>query len=218
MDTIIDRINKIKSNIDRQNDNKRVNIVAIGKTFPLNYIQPLINSGHFHFGENKVQEAEAKWKSLISENKNIKLHMVGKLQSNKAKKAVQLFHYIHSLDNQNLADTLSKTEKSLNKYLNYFIQVNIGMENQKSGIDPNDVDRFYNYCSKEIKLNVIGLMAIPPNDGKEEKHFKFLNDLNLSLGLKELSIGMSNDYQKALSFNATFLRIGTAIFGKRTSK
>ena len=218
MDTIIDRINKIKSNIDRQNDNKRVNIVAIGKTFPLNYIQPLINSGHFHFGENKVQEAEAKWKSLISENKNIKLHMVGKLQSNKAKKAVQLFHYIHSLDNQKLADTLSKTEKSLNKYLNYFIQVNIGMENQKSGIDPNDVDRFYNYCSKEIKLNVIGLMAIPPNDGKEEKHFKFLNDLNLSLGLKELSIGMSNDYQKALSFNATFLRIGTAIFGKRTSR
>jgi len=210
--------NKVKEIVNKKQLKTVPQIIAVSKTFPLSQITPLLDYGHFHFGENKVQEAEAKWKSLISENKNIKLHMVGKLQSNKAKKAVQLFHYIHSLDNQKLADTLSKTEKSLNKYLNYFIQVNIGMENQKSGIDPNDVDRFYNYCSKEIKLNVIGLMAIPPNDGKEEKHFKFLNDLNLSLGLKELSIGMSNDYQKALSFNATFLRIGTAIFGKRTSK
>ena len=142
--------------------------------------------------------------------------MVGKLQSNKAKKAVKLFHYIHSLDNQKLADTLSKSEQDFNKRLYYFIQVNVGMENQKSGIPPNQIKEFYNYCTKEMKLDVIGLMAIPPNDGKEEKHFKFLNESNISLGLKDLSIGMSGDYKKALVFNATFLRIGTAIFGERT--
>ncbi len=216
MNTIIDRFNNIKSNINEKNSNKRINVIAVSKTFTLEYIRPLIDIGHVHFGENKVQEAEGKWKLFLNTNKAIKLHMLGKLQSNKAKKAVELFDYIHSLDSQKLADVLSKTEKNLNKNLYYFIQVNVGMEKQKSGIPPNEIDDFYNYCSKEMKLNVIGLMAIPPNDGKEEKHFKFLNESNMSLGLKDLSIGMSSDYKKALNFNATFLRIGTEIFGERT--
>ena len=215
MDTIIDRSNKIKSYISNQNNIKKANVVAVSKTFDLDYISPLVDSGHVHFGENKVQEAEKKWKSFLAKNKEIKLHMVGKLQSNKAKKAVELFHYVHSLDNEKLAETLSKAEDYFNKHLYYFIQVNVGMENQKSGIAINQIKEFYNYCFKEMKLNIIGLMAIPPNDGEEEKYFKFLNESNISLGLKDLSIGMSGDYKKALNFNATFLRIGTAIFGKR---
>ena len=216
MNTIVERSNKIKSYISNQNNNKKINIIAVSKTFDLEYIKPLVDSGHIHFGENKVQEAEKKWKSFLATKKEIKLHMVGKLQSNKAKKAVELFHYVHSLDNEKLAETLSKAEDHFKKRLYYFIQVNVGIENQKSGIDPNQINEFYNYCTKEKNLNVIGLMAIPPNDGKEEKHFKFLNESNISLGLKDLSIGMSGDYKKALVFNATFLRIGTAIFGERT--
>ena len=141
--------------------------------------------------------------------------MVGGLQSNKAKKAVELFDYIHSLDSKKLADALSKHEKQIKKKLKYFIQVNIGDESQKSGISSNELNDFFNYCSKEVNLNVIGLMAIPPNDGNEEKHFKFLYDRNLSLGLKDLSMGMSGDYMKALKFKSTFLRIGSSIFGKR---
>tara|TARA_B100000965_G_C19564516_1_gene746160 strand:- start:946 stop:1596 length:651 start_codon:yes stop_codon:yes gene_type:complete len=215
MNTIVDRSNKIKSYINNESINKKANIVAVSKTFNLEHIRPLIDSGHIHFGENKVQEAEFKWKSFLENNKNIKLHMVGKLQSNKAKKAVKLFHYIHSLDNQKLAETLSKSEQDFNKRLHYFIQVNVGMESQKSGISPRQINEFYNYCKKKLKLNVIGLMAIPPNDGQEEKHFKYLNESNISLGLKDLSIGMSGDYKKALKFNATFLRIGTSIFGER---
>ncbi len=216
MNTIVERSNKIKSYISNQNNSKKINIIAVSKTFDLEYIKPLVDSGHIHFGENKVQEAEKKWKSFLATKKEIKLHMVGKLQSNKAKKAVELFHYVHSLDNEKLAETLSKAEDHFKKRLYYFIQVNVGIENQKSGIDPNQINEFYNYCTKEKNLNVIGLMAIPPNDGKEEKHFKFLNESNISLGLKDLSIGMSGDYKKALVFNATFLRIGTAIFGERT--
>ena len=178
MNTIIDRSNKIKSYISNESNNKKANIVAVSKTFNFEHIQPLIDSGHIHFGENKVQEAEFKWKSFLEKNKQIKLHMVGKLQSNKAKKAVKLFHYIHSLDNQKLADTLSKSEQDFNKRLYYFIQVNVGMENQKSGILPAQIKEFYNYCTKKLNLNVIGLMAIPPNDGKEEKHFKLLYESN----------------------------------------
>ncbi len=176
---------------------------------------PLIEHGNIHFGENKVQEAENKWKGVIKSNPSINLHMIGKLQSNKAKKAVELFNYIHSLDNKKLADELSKREKNLNKKLKYFIQVNIGSEDQKSGIPFNEVDQFYDYCTKNINLDVIGLMAIPPNDENIEINFKCLYEANLSLGLKELSMGMSNDYLKALKYNPTFLRIGSAIFGKR---
>ena len=141
--------------------------------------------------------------------------MIGKLQSNKAKAAVNLFDYIHSLDSQKLADVLSKSQSAINKSLNYFIQVNIGSETQKSGINYNEVDAFYNYCRNEKKLNIIGLMTIPPNDENTEKYFKSLSELNSSLGFKELSMGMSADYMLAKDYKSTFLRIGTSIFGKR---
>jgi len=215
MSIIIDRFNKIKSNINKLKDIKFINIIAVSKTFSIDHVNPLIHIGHIHFGENKVQEADAKWKTVKKSNINIKLHMLGKLQSNKAKKAVELFDYIHSLDNQKLADTLSKAENDFNKKLNYFIQVNLGQETQKSGINVNELDNFYNYCVKEKKLNVIGLMAIPPNDGNQKKYFKYLYEINASLGLKELSMGMSADYLDAVKYNATFLRIGSSIFGER---
>ena len=212
MSIIVDRFNKIKSNIN----NEDITIIAVSKTFSFDYIAPLIEAGHLHFGENKVQEAETKWKKLKSEPNKIKLHLIGKLQSNKSKKAVELFDYIHSLDSQKLADSLEKYEKSLNKKLKYFIQVNVGMENQKSGIPPNEIDSFYNYCTKEKNLEILGLMAIPPNDGNEDKHFKFLYEASASLGLKDLSMGMSADYKTAIKYKATHLRLGSIIFGDRS--
>ena len=175
MNTIIERFDKIKSNISKINNNSSVKIVAVSKTFPLSHIMPLINYGHDHYGENKVQEADVKWRDIKKEKKNLKLHLIGKLQSNKAKRAVEIFDYIHSLDSQKLADVLSKSQNEINKSINYFIQVNIGNENQKSGIPYNEVDSFYNYCTKEKKMNVLGLMAIPPNDNNAEKYFKRLN-------------------------------------------
>jgi len=175
---------------------------------------PLIKYGVTHFGENKVQEAEVKWKNI--KTNDINLHMIGKLQSNKAKKAIEIFDYIHSLDSQKLADVLDTNQKKIKKSLNYFIQVNLGLEKQKNGIPPGEIDQFYTYCSKELNLNIVGLMAIPPNDGKEEKHFNFLYESNASLGLKELSMGMSADYLTALKYKSTFLRIGSAIFGNRS--
>ena len=213
---IIERFNKIKSNINKLKPTKPVNIVAISKTFPLEYIKPLIDYGHKHFGENKVQEAKAKWSELKKSNKDLNLHMVGKLQSNKAKNAVELFDYIHSLDNQRLADVLSKSQKNLNKSLKYFIQVNIGNELQKSGIHLKELESFYNYCSKEQDLNVLGLMVIPPNDDNTKKYFETMQELNNSLGLKELSMGMSSDYIEAINYSSTFVRIGSSIFGSRT--
>ena len=216
MNIIVERFNKIKSNINNDNNSNNIKIVAVSKTFPLEHIMPLINHGHEHFGENKVQEADSKWSILKKEKKNIKLHMIGKLQSNKAKKAVELFDYIHSLDSQRLVDALSKHQVAMNKSLNYFIQVNLGNEEQKSGIPFNEVDAFYNYCVKEKNMKIEGLMAIPPNDGNTEKYFKNLSELNLSLGLKQLSMGMSSDYMSAIKFKATYLRIGSSIFGERT--
>ena len=211
MNIIIERLNKIKSNIH----DSKTNIIAVSKTFPIDLIKPLIDSGHTHFGENKVQEADFKWSEVKKTNKNLQLHMIGKLQSNKAKRAVELFDYIHSLDSVKLAENLSKFENQINKKLKYFIQVNVGGEKQKSGIPTNEVDYFYTYCVKNLNLNVIGLMAIPPNDGNEEKHFKYLFESNSSLGLEHLSMGMSSDYHIALKYKATFLRIGSLIFGKR---
>ncbi len=216
MDIIIQRFNKIKSNISKIDINKSIKIVAVTKTFTLDTIRPLIDYGHDHFGENKVQEADTKWQEIKKEKKNLKLHMIGKLQSNKAKKAVEIFDYIHSLDSQKLADILSKFQNEMNKSINYFIQVNIGNETQKSGIPYNEVDSFYNYCTKEKKMNIIGLMIIPPNDDNSDQYFKSISELNSSLALKELSMGMSSDYMNALKFKATFLRIGSAIFGERT--
>ena len=216
MSIIIERFEKIKANIDEIKPKKKVKIVAISKTFDLNHIKPLIDHGHDHFGENKVQEAFAKWKEIKNHYQNLKLHMVGKLQSNKAKNAVEIFDYIHSLDNQKLADILSKSQKNINKSLKYFIQVNIGNEIQKSGISVNELDPFYNYCTQEIKLNIVGLMVIPPNDGQTNKYFKSTEQINNSLALKELSMGMSADYLDAIKYSATFVRIGSSIFGLRS--
>jgi pyridoxal phosphate enzyme (YggS family) len=211
MNIIIERLNKIKSNIQ----NKKAQVVAVSKTFPIENIKPLIEIGHIHFGENKVQEADSKWSNIKKINPNIQLHMVGRLQSNKAKRAVELFDYIHSLDSKKLAENLSKFENNINKKLKYFIQVNVGSEKQKAGITPNELDEFYTYCKKKLNLNIIGLMVIPPNDGNEEKYFKYLYETNSSLGLEHLSMGMSADYLIADKYNATFLRIGSSIFGKR---
>ena len=216
MNTIIERYDKIKLIIASSNPAQKVNIIAVSKTFPLDHIDPLINHGHQHFGENKVQEAIVKWSKLKSENKDIKLHMIGKLQSNKAKDAVKLFDYIHSLDSQKLADALAKHQMNLKKNLNYFIQVNIGNEIQKSGIPVGELDPFYNYCKNEINLNILGLMAIPPNDNKSEKYFKSLNELNKSLALQDLSMGMSADYMEAVKHGATYIRVGSSIFGERS--
>jgi len=215
MSTIIERFEKIKSNIVSTNPKKPVNIIAVSKTFPLDKIQPLVDHGHLHFGENKVQEAKVKWLELKQQKNNLKLHMVGKLQSNKAKDAVKIFDYIHSLDNQKLADTLARHQTYLNKNLKYFIQVNIGNEIQKSGIPIDELDGFYNYCVNEINLKVIGLMVIPPNNDNSEKYFKSLNELNKSLALENLSMGMSADYIQAIKYESTFVRIGSSIFGPR---
>ena len=216
MTTIVESFDKIKSNILTAKPEKQVNIVAVSKTFDLDHIKPLIDYGHSHFGENKVQEAISKWKEIKKKNKNLKLHMVGKLQSNKAKNAVEIFEYIHSLDNQKLADLLSKNQVLLNKSLKYFIQVNIGNESQKSGIPLNELDSFYTYCINEKNLNVMGLMVIPPNNQNSEKYFKLINDLNKGLALNDLSMGMSSDYLEAIKYNSTFIRVGSEIFGKRS--
>ena len=216
MSTIVDRFDKIKSKILSLKTNKPVNIIAVSKTFTLDHIKPLIEHGHLHFGENKVQEATSKWSEQKKNNQNLKLHMIGKLQSNKAKDAVKLFDYIHSVDNQKLADNLSKNEINLNRKLKYFIQVNIAHEIQKSGIPVNELDAFYNYCVNEINLKIIGLMLIPPNNENPEKYFKSLNELNKSLALENMSMGMSSDYLQASQNSATFLRIGSSIFGSRS--
>ena len=216
MNMIVERFNKIKSNILKLQPSRPVNIVAVSKTFPLSHIKPLIDQGHDHFGENKVQESFTKWAEINKHNYHLKLHMVGKLQSNKAKNAVEIFDYIHSLDNQKLADALEKNQKKINKKLKIFIQVNIGNEIQKSGIPVNELDPFYNYCTKEISLDVIGLMVLPPNNQNTKKYFEKLYDLNNSLALSELSMGMSSDYLDAVNCKATFIRIGSLIFGPRS--
>ena len=195
---------------------KQPKIIAVTKTFSLENILPLIDHGHLDFGENKVQEAIDKWTKIKAENKNLNLHMIGKLQSNKAKDAVKLFDYIHSLDSKKLADAVAKQQTNLNRKLKYFIQVNIGNEIQKAGIPVNQLDEFYTYCIKEVGLNVIGLMVIPPNDGNPNKYFKLLNELNKSLALHELSMGMSADYIEAIKCGATFIRVGSSIFGLRS--
>ncbi len=208
---IIDSFNQIKQKIE----NSRTEIIAVSKTFTLDHIKPLIQHGHKHFGENKVQEAEKKWKNIKSSN-NIKLHMIGSLQSNKAKKAIELFDYIHSLDSEKLAKELDKREKQLKKKLSYFIQVNLGSEEQKGGIEIDNLENFFKFVTKETSLSVIGLMAIPPNDTNYEKYFSQISDLNKKFEFNQLSIGMSNDYMTAIKYGASFVRIGSAIFGPRS--
>ena len=206
----------IQENLKNLSNSSNPNIICVSKTFPLSKLEPLINFGHCHFGENKVQEAEIKWSQIVKINKNLKIHMVGKLQSNKAKKAINIFNFIHSLDNSKLADVCKKSEDELNKKISYFIQVNIGNESQKSGVLMKDVKSFLKYCSVENKLNIIGLMVLPPNDTNTEKYFEDISNLNSELGLKDLSMGMSADYKIAAKHKSTYLRIGSAILGPRT--
>ena len=207
--------NKVKEIIDINKLKTDPKIIVITKTFEENKIIPLLDKGHLHYGENKIQEAENKWPQLKKTYKNIKLHMVGKLQSNKAKKAVMLFDYIHSLDNFKLASKISQYENQLNRKTKIFIQVNISNENQKSGINLKEVNKFYEYCKENLSLNIIGLMNLPPADEDPSKCFEILKNKSEELNLDHLSMGMSSDYDKALLYGSTFLRLGTAILGKR---
>ena len=193
----------------------KANIIAVTKTFPLEAVSALINYGHLHYGENKVLEAINKWSNLLKENKAIQLHLIGHLQSNKAKEAVSIFSYIHSLDSEKLANILSKEEKNANKKIKYFIQVNLGDEKQKFGISVNLVDDFVKYTKIDLGLDVIGLMCIPPADHDPHSYFLSLKKIADRNELSELSMGMSNDYKDAINHGATFIRIGSAIFGQR---
>ena len=207
--------NKVKEILDKKQLKTNPQIIAVTKTFPLSQITPLLEMGHIHFGENKVQEAEAKWLQLKNEYKNLQLHMLGKLQTNKAKKAVNLFNYIHSLDNAKLASKISQFEKELNKKIKLFIQVNIIQENQKSGVALNNLNTFYKYCTQDLSLNIIGLMCLPPVGFKSQEYFRILRKNSEKLNLKNLSMGMSTDYEDAILYGSTHIRIGAAIFGKR---
>jgi len=189
-------------------------VIAVSKTFKLNHILPLIQYGHTDYGENKVQEAVEKWSEIKSENKQIKLHLIGKLQTNKVKISLRLFDFIHSLDNEKLARKISDEQKKQNTNAKLFIQVNIGNESQKNGIHVNKLGEFYNYCI-ELNLNVVGIMCIPPIDVDPEISFSRMNYLKKKMNFKELSMGMSADYLEAVKYNSTFLRIGSDIFGSR---
>ena len=208
---------EIQSKVDKlgfEQNNKK--IIAVSKTFPIDEAIPLINHGHIHFGENKVQEAIEKWTNIKMNNKKLKLHMIGKLQTNKVKNALMLFDYLHSLDNLKLAKKVSSEQKKINKKMKIFIQVNIGNEEQKSGILPEELSEFYNICINDLELNIIGLMCLPSKNNNSNIYFSQMKTLNQKFGLQELSMGMSNDYIEAVSHGATFVRIGSKIFGERT--
>ena len=197
--------NKVNDIIDKKQLKIDPKIIVVTKTFSLNNIMPLLESGHTHYGENKIQEAEDKWSKIKNNYKGLQLHMVGSLQSNKAKRAVKLFDYIHSLDNEKLALKLSQYEHELSKKIKFFIQVNLANEKQKSGVSLNSLNDFYNYCTNELSLNIIGLMCLPPIDSDSNKHFKLLKQTALKFNLKELSMGMSADFEKAILNGSTFL-------------
>ena len=194
---------------------KASKIIAVSKTFSLDKIMPLINHGHYDYGENKVQEAIDKWSQIKTEKPELKLHLVGKLQTNKVKFAIKLFDFIHSVDSKKLAKKIYDEQLNQNKKVKIFLQVNIGNEEQKSGVLKNNLNDLHNYC-KYLKLDVIGLMCIPPIDSDPNSFFQELNNLNKNLNLEELSMGMSSDYLKAAENNSTYLRIGSAIFGERS--
>ena len=212
---IITSLEKIKQEIKNNSVNNIAEIIAVSKTFPIEHIMPLIKHGHRHYGENKVQEAEKKWSDIKKSTSDLKLHMIGRLQSNKAKKAVEIFDYIHSLDSEKLAKELSKRQIEKGKNLKYFIQINLGSEEQKGGVELSSLKSFNEYCIKELNLSILGLMAIPPNDNEPEKHFKRISDLNKEFNYQQLSIGMSNDYLQAIKYGASHIRVGSAIFGSR---
>ncbi len=214
--SIITNFEKIKQEIKNNSLQNEIEVIAVSKTFSIDHIMPLVEHGHKHFGENKVQEAEKKWKELKKSNNDISLHMIGRLQSNKAKKAVELFDFVHSLDSEKLANELSKRQKEKDRNLGYFIQINLGSEEQKGGIEISELKNFNNYCVNELNLTVLGLMAIPPNDKNPDEHFKRISELNKQFNFRYLSIGMSNDYLKAIEYGASHVRIGSAIFGSRS--
>ena len=197
-----------------QSLSKKTTLIVVSKNQQLNNINLLIKANHMHFGENRVQDASIKWKNLILENLQLKLHLIGKLQSNKAKDAFELFHYIHTLDNEKLAKIFSKLESNNLKKIKYFIQVNIANEIQKNGISVDKVSGFIKYCINDLKLNVIGLMCIPPVEGDPSQYFKSLSELAKVNNLIELSMGMSNDYECAINYGSTFVRVGSKIFSK----
>ncbi|MDA9063299.1 YggS family pyridoxal phosphate-dependent enzyme [Candidatus Pelagibacter ubique] len=199
----------------KANDDELAKVIAVSKTFPIENVLPLIEHGHLHYGENKVQEALDKWSDIKLKNNAIKLHLIGRLQTNKVKFALRIFDYIHSLDSEKLAIKISEEQKKQEKKPKIFIQVNIGNEDQKSGINKDNLIDFYKFC-KNLNLDIIGTMCIPPNDDNTEKYFSEMNDLNKEFNFKELSMGMSGDYLEAIRYNATYIRVGSKIFGSRT--
>ena len=213
MENVVKNFDLVKEEISNF---KNAKIVAVSKTFPIGHILPLINHGHQHFGENKVQEAQEKWTSLKNDFPNLKLHLIGKLQTNKVKFALPLFDFIHSLDSIKLAEKISLEQEKKNFKPKIFIQINLGKENQKSGIDEDDLENFYQKCVTEYNLNIIGIMCLPPFDEDPIPFFKKMQNLSASLKLKEISMGMSNDYMDALRFKATYIRVGSKIFGNRS--
>ena len=202
----------IKSNV---NHDELAKIIAVSKTFPIENVLPLIEHGHLHYGENKVQEALEKWTDIKNENHNIQLHLIGKLQTNKVKFALKIFDYIHSLDSEKLANKIADEQEKQRKKPKIFIQVNLRNEDQKSGIDKRNLNDFYKFC-KKLNLNIIGTMCIPPNDSNTKKYFSEMNNINQELNFKELSMGMSGDYLDAIKNNATYVRVGSKIFGSRS--
>jgi len=215
---IIDLNDNVKQNIkELKYEDYNPKIIAVSKTFKMEDIMPLIDYGHQDFGENKVQEAFSKWKEVKSNKNHLKLHMIGKLQTNKVKAALNIFDYIHSVDNYKLGEKIVKYEKELNKKIKTFVQVNVGEESQKSGINPKNVNQFVNHCRDSLPLNIIGLMCLPPINDNPEKYFLHLNKLRNQTDLRHLSMGMSNDYQTATKCGSTFLRIGSKILGERNT-
>ena len=212
---MLDIQDNIKVKLNEININNYPKIIAVSKTFTIDKIMPLIDYGHTDFGENKVQEAVEKWREVKQKNPEIQLHMIGKLQTNKVKFAVKLFDYIHSVDSQKLAKKIADEQRKINKNIKIFLQINIGDENQKSGINTNDLKQLVDYC-KEINLNLIGLMCIPPNNINPEFYFEEMKNLNQALDLKQLSMGMSSDYLIAAMKQSTFIRVGSGIFGQRS--
>ena len=219
MHVTLQNLNTVKAKVSEIINKKQLKIdskiIVVSKTFAFNKIKPLLDHGHIHFGENKIQETENKWSGVRNVYQTVQLHMIGKLQSNKAKKAIMLFDYIHSLDSERLALKLDQCQDELNKKVKLFIQVNLAEENHKSGISPNLLNDFYNYCTKDLSLNVIGLMCLPPFNSNSDKYFKLLKMNNEKLNLKELSMGMSSDYEQAILNGSTYLRLGTLILGER---
>ena len=212
---LLDIENNIKVYLTKSNIKKSTKVIAVSKTFKMQNIIPLIEHGHIDYGENKVQEAVEKWTEIKKSNKEIKLHMIGKLQTNKVKFAVQIFDYIHSVDSEKLAKKIADEQLKVNKKIKIFLQVNIGDENQKSGVNKNEISKLISFCNN-LKLKVIGLMCIPPLNNDPEKYFNEMRQINNQYGFTELSMGMSSDYLQAVKNHSTYVRIGSNIFGQRS--